>query len=69
MRPSGTSLHGLSASCRSKTLGASDPSEEYARTRRFYQARGFTPLEELDGIWPGNPCLLMVEALGRAAVR
>ena len=30
-----------------KTLGPSDPSEEYARTRAFYEAMGFVPLEEL----------------------
>ena len=43
-----------------KTLGPSRPSEEYAATRRFYEAVGFLPLEELEGVWPGNPCLLML---------
>lgn len=47
-----------------KTLAASHPSEHYARTRRFYQAMGFLPLEELPNLWPGNPCLVMVRVLG-----
>ncbi len=46
-----------------KTLGPSDPDEGYRRTRRFYQAVGFEPLEELTGLWPGNPCLIMVKVL------
>ena len=50
-----------------KTLGPSDPDEGYRRTRRFYQAVGFEPLEELVGLWPGNPCLIMVKVLGLSA--
>jgi GNAT superfamily N-acetyltransferase len=46
-----------------KTLGPSRPDEEYERTRRFYEARGFVPLEELHGLWPENPCLIMVKRL------
>jgi GNAT superfamily N-acetyltransferase len=46
-----------------KTLGASYPSEEYAATRQFYEARGFVRLEEIHGLWPDNPCLLMVKHL------
>ncbi len=46
-----------------KTLGPSDPDEGYARTRRFYEARGFVALEEIHGLWDGNPCLLMVKSL------
>jgi GNAT superfamily N-acetyltransferase len=47
-----------------KTLGPSRPSERYEQTRRFYQARGFTPLQELSEIWgPDNPCLVMVKHL------
>jgi GNAT superfamily N-acetyltransferase len=46
-----------------KTLGPSDPDEGYARTRRFYEARGFAPLEEIHGLWPENPCLLLVKRL------
>jgi GNAT superfamily N-acetyltransferase len=46
-----------------KTLGPSRPSEEYERTRRFYEARGFVALEEIHGLWEQNPCLLMVKRL------
>ena len=49
-----------------KTLGPSHPSEEYARTRQFYLARGFTPIEEFEDLWPGNPCLLMMKHLNCA---
>jgi hypothetical protein len=40
-----------------------DPVESYARTGRFYDARGFVALEELHDLWEHNPCLLMVERL------
>ena len=44
-----------------KTLAPSDPDPGYAATRRFYEAMGFVPLEELPQLWgPENPCLLMV---------
>jgi N-acetylglutamate synthase-like GNAT family acetyltransferase len=46
-----------------KTLGASHPSAHYARTRAFYERRGFLPMEERTDIWPGNPCLFMVKVL------
>jgi len=46
-----------------KTLGPSHPDEGYARTRRFYEARGFVPLEEIHGLWEQNPCLVMVKRL------
>lgn len=46
-----------------KTLGPSWPDAGYARTREFYQAMGFEPLEEINGLWPGNPCLVMVKLL------
>jgi GNAT superfamily N-acetyltransferase len=47
-----------------KTLGPSRPSVRYEQTRRFYEARGFIPLEELHGIWDeDNPCLLLVKRL------
>jgi GNAT superfamily N-acetyltransferase len=48
---------------RVKTLGPSRPSAQNERTRRFYEARGFVPLEEIHGLWEGNPCLLMVKRL------
>jgi ribosomal protein S18 acetylase RimI-like enzyme len=48
-----------------KTLSSAHPDENYAKTRRFYQAMGFSPLEELPELWgPANPCLLMVKYLG-----
>lgn len=47
-----------------KTLGPSHPDEGYARTRAFYLAMGFRPLEEFTQIWnEQNPCLIMVQKL------
>ena len=47
-----------------KTLGPSRPDEGYARTRAFYEAMGFRPLEEFKQIWDeNNPCLIMVKQL------
>jgi GNAT superfamily N-acetyltransferase len=47
-----------------KTLGPSRPNEEYARTRAFYEAMGFRPLEEFTQIWDErNPCLIMIKSL------
>lgn len=46
-----------------KTLGPSDPSPEYAATRLFYESVGFRALEEIEGLWPGNPCLILVKHL------
>jgi GNAT superfamily N-acetyltransferase len=46
-----------------KTLGPSHPDEGYERTRRFYEACGFVPLEEIHGLWEHNPCLVMVKRL------
>ena len=46
-----------------KTLGPSDPDAGYAKTRSFYLARGFVPLEEIHGLWDHNPCLLLVKRL------
>jgi GNAT superfamily N-acetyltransferase len=48
-----------------KTLGASHPDPGYALTRLFYEALGYQPVEELLGLWPGNPCLIMVKPLAR----
>ena len=46
-----------------KTVGASFEDEGYAATRAFYEARGFLPLEEIDGLdWEG-PTLIMVKLL------
>jgi GNAT superfamily N-acetyltransferase len=47
-----------------KTLGPSRPDEHYARTRAFYQALGFRPLEETTRIWDeDNPCLILVKRM------
>jgi GNAT superfamily N-acetyltransferase len=48
-----------------KTLGPAHPDAGYQRTRQFYGALGFRPLEEIHGLWPGNPCLVMLKALPR----
>ena len=45
-----------------KTLSPSHPDENYAKTRRFYLAMGFRPLEEFPDLWgDANPCLQMVK--------
>jgi len=47
-----------------KTFGPSGVSEDYARTRAFYAALGFLPLEERTDIWgPEDPCLISVKPL------
>jgi GNAT superfamily N-acetyltransferase len=46
-----------------KTQGPSRPDPGYQRTLSFYRAEGFAPLEELDGLWAENPCLIMVKSL------
>jgi N-acetylglutamate synthase-like GNAT family acetyltransferase len=47
-----------------KTLGPSNPDPGYAKTRAFYEALGFRPLEELKQIWDeNNPCLILVKRL------
>jgi GNAT superfamily N-acetyltransferase len=46
-----------------KTSGPSFPDPGYAKTRLFYEAMGFAPLEELYGLWDTNPCLIMVKVL------
>ena len=46
-----------------KTLGPSYPDAGYEQTRQFYAGVGFEPLEEIIGLWPGNPCLIMVKVL------
>jgi GNAT superfamily N-acetyltransferase len=45
-----------------KTLSATDPDEGYAKTRAFYTAYGFRPLEEFPTLWdPQNPALQLVK--------
>ena len=47
-----------------KTLGPSNPDENYAKTRAFYMAMGFRPLEEFTQIWGSqNPCLILVKRI------
>lgn len=46
-----------------KTRGPSYPDAGYDQTRRFYARMGFEPLEEITGLWPGNPCLILVKVL------
>ena len=46
-----------------KTLGEGRPDENYARTRGFYRALGFVPLEEHDLWGDGNPCLVFIKNL------
>jgi ribosomal protein S18 acetylase RimI-like enzyme len=47
-----------------KTLGPSHPDRSYGRTREFYSAVGFLPLEETTAFWgEDQPCLIMVKRL------
>lgn len=47
-----------------KTLNATHPDPGYTKTRLFYEAMGFTPLEEFKTMWDeANPCLLMVKSV------
>ncbi len=47
-----------------KTVGPSCSDPFYARTRSFYVAAGFRPLEEMNQIWnEENPCLILVKRL------
>lgn len=47
-----------------KTLSPTHPDPFYARTRAFYHAQGFRPLEEFPLLWgEANPCWLLVKHL------
>lgn len=47
-----------------KTLDEAAKSESYAKTRRFYLAMGFRPLEVFPLHWDkANPCLLLAKYL------
>jgi coenzyme F420-0:L-glutamate ligase/coenzyme F420-1:gamma-L-glutamate ligase len=47
-----------------KTLADTHRDESYARTRAFYTAVGFVPLEVFPGLWdPHNPALVLVKHL------
>jgi len=48
-----------------KTLSSRDPDVGYRRTRQFYLAMGFRPMEEFPTLWgEDNPCLQLVKHLG-----
>lgn len=47
-----------------KTVGASSGDEYYEKTRLFYSAQGFLPLEEIQDFWGKDiPCLFMVKSI------
>jgi GNAT superfamily N-acetyltransferase len=47
-----------------KTLSASRPDPGYDKTRAFYLAYGFRPLEEFPALWdPSNPALQLVKSV------
>jgi GNAT superfamily N-acetyltransferase len=47
-----------------KTLSPAHPDRNYARTRAFYLAMGFRPLEEFPELWgTANPCLQLIKGL------
>jgi len=47
-----------------KTLSSSRDCPEYEKTRKFYLALGFKPLEEFKNLWgKDNPCLFLVKHL------
>jgi GNAT superfamily N-acetyltransferase len=47
-----------------KTLGPSIDDINYMKTRAFYSAMGFKPLEEIKTIWnEQNPCLIFIKCL------
>jgi GNAT superfamily N-acetyltransferase len=50
-----------------KTVAETSPSPEYAETRKFYLAKGFTPLEVFPTLWdPWNPALQLVKPIHAA---
>ena len=47
-----------------KTLGPSVESNEYAGTRKFFEAVGFRPVEEFKTLWnKNNSCLLVIKKI------
>ncbi len=51
-----------------KTLAPAHRSPEYAETRKFYEALGYTPLETFSALWgPSLPVLQLVKTLPSAA--
>jgi ribosomal protein S18 acetylase RimI-like enzyme len=44
-----------------KTIAPAKTDEYYARTRKFYEAVGFTPIEVFPTLWgEANPCVMMI---------
>ena len=47
-----------------KTLSSVHPDPGYAKTRAFYAAMGFVPIEEFGTLWnPDNPAVMMLKVL------
>jgi len=47
-----------------KTLSFSHPDKGYAKTREFYKACGFVPIEEFKELWSKeHPCLFLIKTL------
>ena len=47
-----------------KTLSSMHPDPGYAKTRAFYSAMGFLPIEEFGTLWnPENPALMLLKVL------
>jgi GNAT superfamily N-acetyltransferase len=52
-----------------KTLAPSKPDDGYDKTRAFYLAYGFRPLEEFRDLWDAeNPALQMIKVVPRVGV-
>ena len=52
-----------------KTLAASRPDDGYEKTRAFYLAYGFRPLEEFRDLWDAeNPALQMIKVIPNLGV-
>ncbi len=49
-----------------KTLDSAHPDKYYAKTREFYAASGFKPVEVFKTLWgAANPCLFMAKSVGK----
>jgi GNAT superfamily N-acetyltransferase len=47
-----------------KTLSPSNDDPNYARTRLFYEAVGFVPIEEFPTLWGSeNPCIFLLRPI------
>ena len=52
-----------------KTLAPSKPDDGYDKTRAFYLAYGFRPLEEFRDLWDAeNPALQMIKVIPKLGV-